>query len=263
MTINQRDKQRLRNAAQSVCNQLQSQDGAERIIWRPSLSRVPTWTDGWLVIFGSLGRNQPRLELWLDRWPNRSSRDFYFGFYSPQRQVIRRLLDRLPRDLSPVCELTTADYGQTRPGVYCLHDPLKRGQFNRPIYEQYRGIYFYYGMYHSNPSATVRGDRVAARRASAFFLDVLRCLPGKPKQRKDFGVYPRSENRQAVVRHLNRERDSLLAEDCKIRDNYTCQVCGFHFEKLYGELGCEFAEAHHIIPLSQLRGEVMSTVRQR
>ena len=63
MTTNQRDKQRLLHAAQLVYDQLQSQDGTEPITWRPRLTCEFTWTDGWFVKLGSLGRNQPRLEL--------------------------------------------------------------------------------------------------------------------------------------------------------------------------------------------------------
>jgi predicted RNA-binding protein with PUA-like domain len=36
----------------------------------------------------------------------------------------------------------------------------------------------------------------------------------------------------------------------------TCQVCGFDFEKAYGELGKGFIEVHHKKPLSQSGGEV-------
>lgn len=35
-----------------------------------------------------------------------------------------------------------------------------------------------------------------------------------------------------------------------------CQVCGFDFEKAYGELGKDFIEVHHKRPLSQAGGEV-------
>jgi 5-methylcytosine-specific restriction enzyme A len=34
----------------------------------------------------------------------------------------------------------------------------------------------------------------------------------------------------------------------------TCEVCGFDFFEVYGELGEGFAECHHLIPLSQLPG---------
>ena len=34
-----------------------------------------------------------------------------------------------------------------------------------------------------------------------------------------------------------------------------CSVCGFDFEKEYGELGRGFIEVHHIVPLSTIRDE--------
>ncbi len=260
MTTNQRDKQRLKRAAQLVRDELQPRQAAENVLWRVPLRSKPTYTDGWFLKLGTLGRNQPHLELWLDRWPNRSVRDFYFGFYSPQPQIISRLMKRLPKHLSPVSTLSAGDYEQTRRGVWLLRDTLKRRDFNRPIYEHYHGCYCFFGMYHPTQDTTARGNRVAARRASAFFLEVLQTLPHAPAQKHEPTIYPRSENRQVVVRHLARERDSLLAEDCKIRDKYTCQVCGLRFEELYGELGREFAEAHHKVPLSHLEGEVKSTI---
>ena len=36
---------------------------------------------------------------------------------------------------------------------------------------------------------------------------------------------------------------------------YKCQVCDFDFELTYGNWGKEFAEVHHIKPLSELKGE--------
>ncbi len=260
MTIKQRDKQRLQRAARLVLDELQPQQATRHVNWRtPPLTNL-THTDGWFVKLGTLHRNQPHLELWLDRWPHRSARDFYFGFYSPQLQVISRLLKRLPEHLRPILTLSTRDYEKIRSGLWLLRDTLKRRDFNRPIYECYRGRYSFYGMYHSTQTVTARGDRIAARRASAFFLEILRCLPHAPAERHEPTIYPRCENRQVVVRHLARERDSLLAEDCKIRDKYACQVCGLQFEEMYGELGREFAEAHHKIPLSRLDGEIKSTI---
>lgn len=37
---------------------------------------------------------------------------------------------------------------------------------------------------------------------------------------------------------------------------YNCQVCGFNFESTYGELGKEYIEVHHIVPLSTLDEEM-------
>ena len=37
------------------------------------------------------------------------------------------------------------------------------------------------------------------------------------------------------------------------RNGYKCQVCGFDFEEAYGELGKNFIEIHHIVPLSKIK----------
>ena len=63
-----------------------------------------------------------------------------------------------------------------------------------------------------------------------------------------------------VTSHLRRERSRYLATERKIHDKYTCQVCGMRFKDIYGELGEDFAEAHHIIPLSKLRGSVKTRI---
>ena len=59
-----------------------------------------------------------------------------------------------------------------------------------------------------------------------------------------------------VVWSVYGERSKMLATECKIRDNYECQVCGLRYEDAYGKLGQEFAEAHHLVPLSKLRESI-------
>lgn len=60
--------------------------------------------------------------------------------------------------------------------------------------------------------------------------------------------------------HTARERNRalvLLAKQRAItRDGrLACQVCDFDFAQTYGEVGRNFIEAHHTVPLSQLDGE--------
>ncbi len=55
-------------------------------------------------------------------------------------------------------------------------------------------------------------------------------------------------------RHIKREqevyvRSSSAREKCKQHYNYTCQVCGIKMENVYGELGLEFIEVHHLVPI--------------
>ncbi len=80
-----------------------------------------------------------------------------------------------------------------------------------------------------------------------------RALPNAKQRDERHDVFPQEENRKVVTSHLRRERSRLLATECKIRDKYTCQVCGFRFGNIYGKLGDGFAEAHHKVPLSKLK----------
>jgi predicted HNH restriction endonuclease len=156
-------------------------------------------------------------------------------------------------------QICTDDYGHTKGQLWQLLTPLRVRDLERPISENYRQGWYFYGIYErefSNKS----GERLVARRGAGFFGSVLEQLPGAPSRTEASGTYPRSENRRRVISHLTRERSPLLVEDCKIRDGYRCQVCRIRFEDVYGTLGRDFAEAHHIVPLSQLKGEVKSTV---
>ena len=48
------------------------------------------------------------------------------------------------------------------------------------------------------------------------------------------------------------ERNPLNRVLCLAKYGYVCQVCGFDFEKTYGEIGHEFIHVHHLIPVSQM-----------
>lgn len=39
------------------------------------------------------------------------------------------------------------------------------------------------------------------------------------------------------------------------KHGYKCAICGFDFEKMYGALGKDYIEVHHIVPLSKIRRE--------
>ncbi len=50
--------------------------------------------------------------------------------------------------------------------------------------------------------------------------------------------------------YFRRQRNRAIRNQCAERDNYTCQICGFNFEKIYGERGQGFIEVHHLVPMS-------------
>ena len=56
-----------------------------------------------------------------------------------------------------------------------------------------------------------------------------------------------------VVNRYERDPQKRLA--CLEHYGYECQICGFSFEKTYGELGKDFCHVHHIEPLGEVGGE--------
>lgn len=46
------------------------------------------------------------------------------------------------------------------------------------------------------------------------------------------------------------ERNPLNRALCIVKHGYGCSVCGIDMEKIYGEVGRNFIEVHHIIPIS-------------
>jgi predicted HNH restriction endonuclease len=97
-------------------------------------------------------------------------------------------------------------------------------------------------------------------RAADFFDSVARAMPHTKPEAEDREVYPQCEDRKLVAAHLQRERSRLLSRACKERDDYQCQVCGFRFVEFYGKWGEGFAEAHHLVPLRQLKGKVKTRI---
>jgi 5-methylcytosine-specific restriction protein A len=65
-------------------------------------------------------------------------------------------------------------------------------------------------------------------------------------------LYKSVEERRQYVRHNRIDRRSTAAIQAKKVHGFICQGCGFDFEAVYGELGREYIEAHHLIPLSSL-----------
>ncbi|HCN19301.1 MAG: hypothetical protein A3C38_06990 [Planctomycetes bacterium RIFCSPHIGHO2_02_FULL_50_42] len=64
-----------------------------------------------------------------------------------------------------------------------------------------------------------------------------------------------TEDLRKLREHKRIERNVKLSKAAKKNHGYTCQACGFNFAKFYGLLGEEFIEAHHLTPISELKGQ--------
>lgn len=60
------------------------------------------------------------------------------------------------------------------------------------------------------------------------------------------------EEKRRLRLHYRIERNQRLTRLAKQVHGYSCQICGFNFLKVYGDLGREYIEAHHLTPLHQL-----------
>ena len=54
-------------------------------------------------------------------------------------------------------------------------------------------------------------------------------------------------------------RNAKIKQARKLTGAIACEVCGFDFEKVYGELGEGFIHVHHLVPL-HFSGETRSTL---
>jgi 5-methylcytosine-specific restriction protein A len=52
--------------------------------------------------------------------------------------------------------------------------------------------------------------------------------------------------------HFRIERNSSISKKVKEAKGYICEACNFDFRTKYGDLGKNFIEAHHLIPISSL-----------
>ncbi len=79
------------------------------------------------------------------------------------------------------------------------------------------------------------------------------------KEYVDEGENDFAEGQIAYRNHKIRERNPKVVEKAKARfkqnhdGSIYCEVCGFDFSKVYGELGEGYIEGHHVIPVSELK----------
>ena len=63
------------------------------------------------------------------------------------------------------------------------------------------------------------------------------------------------EDLRAFRQHKRIERNARLSKEAKRIQGYTCKLCGFNFKDTYGDIGNQYIEAHHLIPISELKGK--------
>jgi predicted HNH restriction endonuclease len=207
-----------------------------------------TKTGGWcLPVATWVGH--PRIELWLDKWLGEKVHHFWFGFWSTEEDDIVSLISQMPETLIPRGKPYSYEHFRTFRGINVLKRSPSASDISHPIFERFPtdGI-FCFGMYDNGSHGSANRLQLDAARAASFIGSVVRAVADFEED------YPSiKEGRRIVARHVRLERDSRAALRCKRRDSFRCQVCTLRFEDWYGEIGRTFAEAHHKVPLSELK----------
>jgi Predicted restriction endonuclease len=79
---------------------------------------------------------------------------------------------------------------------------------------------------------------------------------------QDLDIVEGLEGKEQLIIHLKKERNQKLMKKCKqlflLKDKYLhCEICNFSFYENYGDIGINFIEGHHVIPISELKAETI------
>jgi len=94
------------------------------------------------------------------------------------------------------------------------------------------------------------------KRALEWYIEFLLI---KKNEYKSADEIPNSDNYpegSSKIIYVNAyERNAKARKECLEEYGYTCSVCNFDFEKIYGSIGKEFIHVHHLKPLSEIGKE--------
>ena len=63
---------------------------------------------------------------------------------------------------------------------------------------------------------------------------------------------PDNEGERSLVVSARYERNPVNRALCLSRKGYVCSVCGFDFGRVYGKIGRNYIEVHHVMPVSRM-----------
>lgn len=120
----------------------------------------------------------------------------------------------------------------------------------------------------TNPAAKYRDDESNGRLSQAIHL-YADFLDSKynPAKKKPKAVKPPKSKQEGTTSQVfvegatvqqtydKRERNPQARKDCIDKKGCKCLVCGFDFEAVYGQVGRNYIEVHHLRPISQTDDE--------
>jgi len=221
------------------------------------------YTNGWYVLIGSINERYPNcsFQIWLNDMCGWNKMQFQYCVSFRKEDIMDQFLQQIDHKNmfgKVVCTMRDTDRNiwKTVNGIDILSPKLPEDCYGKPTLELNDEIGDGYFFYNINDLSEDVNDALVDR-VVEFYSLIGRALSENQKtapKPDDTDVYSAKENREQVVTHLKRERNRYLSLLRKQQDKYQCQICEMKFEDVYGEIGKDFAEAHHIVPLAQLDG---------
>ena len=205
------------------------------------LKNFHQWADAKPFVGGYLIRNEWGENLWvlLVSWNDTN------GYY----------LVLFPEDKSgPIAEIHEHSVNKSGDSLAWRYKPTKRDGLNeqrKEYFEKYfRSVEVVISIPNSVDEVSEFLTELLSLAESREMADIL--SDNKPSYRDGF---PEGKVKERM--HRDRERNTKLIKQVKQEflakyGELVCQICSFNFQKVYGEIGSEFIEAHHTQPLSEL-----------
>ncbi len=113
----------------------------------------------------------------------------------------------------------------------------------------------------------IKNDLLCVHANSKYSINIakyLNRLQSSSAETRSDTITAYSEGKDKLVLHKTKERTPELISKFKSYkaskdSSLSCEVCGFSFKKVYGDIGDGYIEAHHITPISMLTEERETT----
>ena len=244
------DKTYLKDFASKIRSKIEEQQPPPPFRIAPKVDIREVGSGGWAAKVGVFRGYTCSVEIWFDTFTSYDSRKLYYGLYSSKSDGITKIANLSKEPLGEYISISRSDWADDDENIH-LKKRLGIREFGRPIFEQYPKSEYLYGIYEYEKFGLQRNETKRLVSRIAEFIGTINDALVSEKLKQDTKDYEAEENRKAVQRHLRRERDGYLVTLAKHRDNFVCQICGFDYRETYGDLGDDFAEAHHIVPLGK------------
>jgi hypothetical protein len=170
-SADQQDKILLLQTARAIHSQLKARVEGTGIRLKWPIKKDRAETDGWKATIGFFGVNSPQLQIWLDFQTGYDERKLWFGFRSVNEKKINHLIGGVAKKFVVRRTITIKDINCRK--HYQLKKQLPLDQSNVPIFENYWGLYFYFGMFDLSPqSASHTVNPKFCKLAADFFESV-------------------------------------------------------------------------------------------